>query len=532
LKLDLDVKRIDRCRECANDIADQIMEQVRSVTTTTCERTVLRLLGVDGVDRAGVPLPNVVVDMAHRAGLLANGIATYVARVVASTGLSPQQAAEKIACRQLDLASFGPVPGDCDRSAVSGAVTASLGRIRENVARRQEYLSTLDPGTEPLLYVIVATGNIYEDVEQAQSAAKAGADIIAVIRSTAQSLLDYVPYGATTEGYGGTFATQENFRIMRRALDSVSAETGRYIRLVNYCSGLCMPEIAAMGALERLDMMLNDSMYGILFRDINMKRTFADQYFSRMINAYAGIIINTGEDNYLTTADAYEEAHTVLASQFMNEALAHRSGLPDAQIGLGHAFEMNPEMKDGFLYEVAQAQMARDIFPNAPLKYMPPTKYMTGDIFRGYLLNGMFNLAGVMTGQSIQLLGMLTEAIHTPHVHDRYLAIKNAKYVFGSARHLGEDVVFRPDGIIQRRAAQVLDDTTRMLEYVRDRGLMDAMGEGIFAGIARTAEGGRGLDGVVARSGNYWNPFEEAMSEQLELPASDNPSRRRAPCRK
>jgi len=61
---------------------------------------------------------------------------------------------------------------------------------------------------------------------------------------------------------------------------------------------------------------------------------------------------------------------------------------------------------------------------------------------------------------------------------------------------------------------------------------MDAMSEGIFAGIARTAEGGRGLDGVVARSGNYWNPFEEAMSEQLELPASDNPSRRRAPCRK
>ena len=89
-------------------------------------------------------------------------------------------------------------------------------------------------------------------------------------------------------------------------------------------------------------MMLNDSMYGILFRDINMKRTFADQHFSRMINAFAGITINTGEDNYLTTSDAYEEAHTVLASQFINEALAHRSGLPDEQISLGHAFEMDP----------------------------------------------------------------------------------------------------------------------------------------------------------------------------------------------
>ena len=297
MKLDLDISKIDGCRECASQIANQIMQHVRGVTTTTCERAVLRLLGVDGVDRAGVPLPNVVVDMAHRDGLLADGIATYVARAAASAGLSPQQVAEKVACRQLDLAAFRHVSGDCDRSAVSGEVAASLGRIRDNAARRREYLSKLDSGTEPLIYVIVATGNIYEDVEQAQSAAKAGADIIAVIRSTAQSLLDYVPYGATTEGYGGTFATQENFRIMRRGLDSVSAETGRYIRLVNYCSGLCMPEIAAMGALERLDMMLNDSMYGILFRDINMKRTFADQYFSRMINAYAGIIINTGDDN-------------------------------------------------------------------------------------------------------------------------------------------------------------------------------------------------------------------------------------------
>ena len=83
-----------------------------------------------------------------------------------------------------------------------------------------------------------------------------------------------------------------------------------------------MPEIAAMGALERLDVMLNDALYGILFRDINMQRTIVDQYFSRVINSFAGVIINTGEDNYLTTADAVEEAHTVLASQFLNEQFA------------------------------------------------------------------------------------------------------------------------------------------------------------------------------------------------------------------
>jgi beta-lysine 5,6-aminomutase alpha subunit len=48
-----------------------------------------------------------------------------------------------------------------------------------------------------------------------------------------------------------------------------SEKLGRYLQQTNYSSGLCMPEIAYLGAVERLDMLLNDAMYGILFRDIN-----------------------------------------------------------------------------------------------------------------------------------------------------------------------------------------------------------------------------------------------------------------------
>ena len=130
---------------------------------------------------------------------------------------------------------------------------------------------------------------------------------------------------------------------------------------------------AASDVYKRQDVMLNDALYGILFRDINMQRTLVDQNFSRIINGFAGVIINTGEDNYLTTADAVEEAHTVLASQFINEQFALKAGIPEEQMGLGHAFEMDPGIENGFLMELAQAQMAREIFPKAPLKYMPPT---------------------------------------------------------------------------------------------------------------------------------------------------------------
>ncbi|HBG44907.1 MAG TPA: D-lysine 5,6-aminomutase subunit alpha, partial [Firmicutes bacterium] len=240
-----------------------------------------------------------------------------------------------------------------------------------------------------------------------------------------------------------------------------------------------------------------------------------DQHFSRMINSAAGIIINTGEDNYLTTADAVEAAHTVLASQFVNEALALRSGLPEEQMGLGHAFEIDPAMEDSLLLEIAQAEMAREIFPKHPLKYMPPTKFMTGDIFRGHLMNGMFNLTGVLTDQHIQLLGILTEAIHTPFMQDRDLAIRNAKHVFNSARHLRSEIEFVKGGRIQRRAAEVLGLATNLLEEIAASGLMAAIEKGLFAEIKRPRDGGRGLEGVVRKASGYVNPFEELLQKEI-----------------
>ena len=388
-------------------------------------------------------------------------------------------------------------------------------RISGNVARRNEYLSEYGDKTDPYLYVIVATGNIYEDITQAKAAAKQGADIIAVIRTTGQSLLDYVPYGATTEGFGGTYATQENFRLMRAALDEVGAEQHRYIRLCNYCSGLCMPEIAAMGALERLDVMLNDALYGILFRDINPQRTIIDQYMSRVINSFAGVIINTGEDNYLTTADAVEEAHTVLASQFLNEQFALQAGLPEEQQGLGHAFEIDPDVPNGFLYELAQAQMARQIFPKAPLKYMPPTKFMTGNIFRGHVQDALFNMVTILTGQKLHLLGMMTEAIHTPFMSDRALSIENAQYIFRTMKDLGSELTYKENGIIRNRANEVLVKATDLLKEIETLGLFTTIEKGIFADVKRPKDGGKGLAGVVVKDDKYFNPFVEEMKGKV-----------------
>lgn len=510
-KLNLNRSLVDQARASAANIAAEVQSFIDLHTTVTVERAVCRLLGIDGVNDMDVPLPNVVVDHLCEKGILSGGAAWYLGNAMVETGLDPQAIAEKVNSGEIDLTKMPAHTADEIRGAIMPVAEASTARIRTNVGKRREYLGEFGDKTGPYLYVIVATGNIYEDITQAKAAAKQGADIIAVIRTTGQSLLDYVPYGATTEGFGGTYATQENFRLMRAALDEVGEEEHRYIRLCNYCSGLCMPEIAAMGALERLDVMLNDALYGILFRDINPQRTIVDQYFSRVINSYAGVIINTGEDNYLTTADAVEEAHTVLASQFLNEQFALCAGLPEEQMGLGHAFEISPDVENGFLFELAQAQMAREIFPNAPLKYMPPTKFMTGNIFRGHVQDALFNMVTILTGQKLHLLGMLTEAIHTPFMSDRALSIENAQYIFRTMQDLGGEIVFKDGGIMQNRAEEVLTKAASLLGEMESIGLFGALERGTFADIKRSREGGKGLAGVVRKEDNYFNPFIELM---------------------
>ncbi len=509
--LKLDQSLVNEARSLADHIVAPIIEYIGAHTTVAIERTTLRLLGVDGVDEADVPLPNRVIDSARP--LLPGGILRPFVAAMVQHQLDAQAAAEAIGRGELALhkaqsggESLEKIDAEIDRQVQLGVV-----RIRARRAERAALVDELGDPLTPWLYVIVATGNIYEDIVQAQAAARQGADVIAVIRSTAQSLLDYVPYGPTTEGFGGTYATQANFKLMRAALDETGREVGRYIRLTNYCSGLCMPEIAAMGALERLDMMLNDALYGIIFRDINMRRTLIDQLFSRRINAAAGIIINTGEDNYLTTDDALEAEHTVVASQFINERFAQIAGIPPAQMGLGHAFEIDPTTPNHLLHEIASAQLILDLFPGYPIKYMPPTKHLTGDIFRGHVLDSFFNFIGVLTNQGIQLLGMPTEAIHTPLLQDRFLSIRSALYVFNAARDLGEQFDWREDSLVSQWAGQILREAVDLLREMDRLGLFKGLEAGLFADIKRSPEGGRGLDGVIERDATYGNPFYEAL---------------------
>ena len=191
-KLDLDPGIVAACRQAAKQIADQVSEEVSGRTTVSVERSVTRLLGVDGADSLEVPLPNVLVDHVQAGGGLGRGVAHWLGNAMIQTGRTPQQLAEAVSAGELDLFSLEMAEDGAIHERVGEECAARLAEIRRRFAARSELRDRLDTSTAPLRYVLTATGDVYEDVVHAKAVAEAGGDIVAVIRSTAQSLLDYV----------------------------------------------------------------------------------------------------------------------------------------------------------------------------------------------------------------------------------------------------------------------------------------------------------------------------------------------------
>ena len=510
-KLDLDFGVVESCRQAAAQIADGIAEETANKTTLSVERTVTRFLGVDGIDELEIPLPNVLVDHVRDGGGLGRGVAYWLGNAMLQTGRGAQEIAEAVSVGELEVCGLPRAEEGAIRELVARECERRMGEVSRCTDERHALRERLGEGPPPLRYMLTATGNVYDDVVHSVAVAEAGGDVVSMTRSTAQSLLDYVPYGPTTEGYGGTFATQANFRIVREGLDEWCERNGRYVRLSSFCSGLCMTEFATMGAMEGLDNMVNDALYGILYRGINMLRTLIDQRVSRMINGYFGIVINTGEDNYLRTADALEAAPSVTASQFINHRLARDSGLPDEQIALGDAFEIDPPTTNGLLYEWAQAQLTRELFPDCPVKFMPPTRHMDGNLYRTHACDVLFNLVTIATGQGIQTAGVPTEGVFTPHLHDRVVGLEGVDYVFNYARDLGDEIQFKPGGVIQTRAREVLLQAHDLLERIAEVGMFRAIEDGTFGDVRRRIDEGRGIDGIVTTEEGYFNPTVELM---------------------
>ncbi|MDD5732590.1 MAG: lysine 5,6-aminomutase subunit alpha, partial [Bacteroidales bacterium] len=160
-KLGLDFKKVESARTMAGEIAGQVQQFVENYTTVAVERTLCRLVGIDGTDIDGIPLPNLVVDAVSQKGILGDGVLRFLGIAVSRTGKSPVQIAGEIAAGEFDFSCLEINKPENIARALSPYIEDSVSRIRAKRQSREEGIKKYGEGPRPLLYVIVATGNIY-----------------------------------------------------------------------------------------------------------------------------------------------------------------------------------------------------------------------------------------------------------------------------------------------------------------------------------------------------------------------------------
>ena len=140
-KLNLNFDLVEQARNHASKVADDTQRFIDRHTTVAVERTVCRLLGIDGVNSFDVPLPNVVVEHLTAKGALAQGAAFWIGNAMVETGKDPQAIAQAVSDGSLDLTAL-PVHPDADiDKALDPVVQDALKKIAARRNRREELLA-------------------------------------------------------------------------------------------------------------------------------------------------------------------------------------------------------------------------------------------------------------------------------------------------------------------------------------------------------------------------------------------------------
>ena len=182
MRLTLDPALVARARDLAAVAGRPVLEMTEQHTTVSIERAVLRMAGLEGADPEGIPWVNRLVDtVADQVGL-AHGVALPVWDALAAqrrAGIAADDPLLVLAQRAAAGSVTFRVPEGRPRAGAAGAAIraarAGVRRVDRQRAARDRLLARYPVDHSPWLYLIVATGDIDEDVPQAQAAAREGA---------------------------------------------------------------------------------------------------------------------------------------------------------------------------------------------------------------------------------------------------------------------------------------------------------------------------------------------------------------------
>ncbi len=393
----------------------------RALTTVGQERAVLRLLGVDGVDREGRPLAAEVVDrfLAPDPGRLGGGLALPMAVAMEEYGLSVSQVALDVAAGNIDLALEADLLRHGERrqraeAAVAGMAAEALARADANRTARRELLALLGEPRPPLLGMTLEAPAVVDALDEALAAVAAGAGAVRVRVPPSRELSDLASQsGSPVEAWrpapssrGGLDAfdptgppipsgSHRALAVLRSALDDAGARNGRYVHLATESPALAAPDQAVIAALERIDLVVADPLGEIVTGRVDPGRALSDHTFAHRLLARGGtrILVPAGSlivASDLTAgipSDAATRSGRALALQLLAVELALADGMPREDVLIGALPAWLGDEPSAAQRGVAEVAIRRELFAGHPVAFLEPAS--PGAMPWGALLAGL-----------------------------------------------------------------------------------------------------------------------------------------------
>jgi D-ornithine 4,5-aminomutase subunit beta len=402
------------------------------------------------------------------------------------------------------------------------------------------HLGNIDPQPAEVITTEIASGRFEDDIRRMRMAAYHGADHIMVIRTAGQSHFDGLLEG-TPQGIGGIPVTRKQVRAQRRALDIIEEEVGRPINYHSYVSGVAGPEIAVLFAEEGVNGAHQDPQYNILYRNINMVRSFVDAAESKTVMGYVSMAQIDGAHNANATArDAWKVMPELLVQHIINSRFSEKCGIEKDNICLSTvppAASPTPDLKLNLPYAVALREFMSDYKMRAQMN----TKYMDSSTREATVTHVLNLLITRLTSADIQSTITPDEGRNVPwHVYN-IEALDTAKQALIGMDDLLSMVNLKDTGYLQDKKREIQERAILMMEEIIEMGgYFQAVEAGMFVdsgeyperngdGISREIDGGVGSGTVIERDPDYMAPVTAHYGynnvEQYDPSAKENPSK-------
>ncbi len=380
------------------------------------------------------------------------------------------------------------------------------------------YFDNIDPQPDCVITSEIASGRPEDDIRRMRMAAWHGADHIMVIRTAGQSHMDGLLEG-TPEGVGGIAITRKQLRLTRRALDLIEDEVGRPINFHSYVSGVAGPEIAVMFAEEGVNGAHQDPQYNVLYRNINMYRSFVDAAEAKRVMASTGMLQIDGAHNANATAvRAWKVMPELLVQHAINCAYSVAVGMPKENIALSTVPPDAPPapcMRMDLPYAIA----LRDLFGQYKMRAQENTRYMESDAREATVSHVMNLMISRLTSADIQSTITPDEGRNVPWHYNNIAAVNTAKQSLIGMDGLREMVtVDRENPELKDRVREIKERAVLFLEaMLADGGYFAGVEEAYFVdsgeypethddGIARCSDGGVAEGTIIPRADDYLAP--------------------------